>query len=83
MSKYRIPMPGSYDTESDYLDAVDAAFDEYDYDRQKAEEAETAREIAEEEAAEEIAREVADEEWAEEVARLQAEDEHLQDDEED
>jgi len=81
MKKFRIPMPGSYDTESDYLDAVDAAFD--DYDRQKAEEAETAREIAEEEAAEEIAREVADEEWAEEVARLQAEDEHLQDDEED
>jgi len=47
------------------------------------EEAETAREIIEQEEAEEIAREVADEEEAEEIARLQAEDEHLQDDEED
>ena len=79
MSKYRIPMPGSYDTESDYLDAVNSAFDEYDYDRQQAEEAEEAARIEEEEAA----REVADQEEAEELARLEEEEARPQDDEED
>ena len=79
MSKYRIPMPGSYDTESDYLDAVNTTFDEYDYDRQQAEEAEEAARIEEEEAA----REVADQEEAEELARLEEEEARPQDDEED
>jgi len=74
----RIIMPGNYDTEGDLYDAL---YEEAD--GAPDEEAETAREIVEQEEAEEIAREVAEEEEAEEIARLQAEDEHLQDDEED